>query len=85
MSMENRNRIKMSLKNISKSYYTRKETMEAVDDVSFDVYENEFLVLLGPGQCGKTVLLNLIAGLEEPTKGEMLYEGKKFTGVNDGF
>lgn len=83
--MENRNRIKMSLKNISKSYYTRKETMEAVDDVSFDVYENEFLVLLGPGQCGKTVLLNLIAGLEEPTKGEMLYEGKKFTGVNDGF
>ncbi len=83
--MENQHSVKVSLKNISKSYHSRKETMEAVKDVSFDVYENEFLVLLGPGQCGKTVLLNLIAGLEEPTTGEMLYESKKFTGVNDGF
>ena len=83
--MEDKSRVKMSLRNISKSYYSRKETQEAVRDVSFDVMENEFLVLLGPGQCGKTVLLNIIAGLEEPTTGKMLYEGKEFTGVNDGF
>ena len=83
--MEDKYRVKMSLRNISKSYYSRKETQEAVRDVSFDVMENEFLVLLGPGQCGKTVLLNIIAGLEEPTTGKMLYEGKEFTGVNDGF
>ena len=74
----------MSLRDISKSYYSRKETQEAVGGVSFDVFENEFLVILGPGQCGKTVLLNIISGLETPTTGEMLYEGKPFTGVNDG-
>lgn len=83
--MEDKSSVKMSLRNISKSYYSRKETQEAVKDVSFDVMENEFLVLLGPGQCGKTVLLNIIAGLEEPTTGKMLYEGKEFSGVNDGF
>ena len=83
--MENNTRLKMSLRHISKSYYSRKETQEAVKDVSFDVMENEFLVLLGPGQCGKTVLLNIISGLETPTTGQMLYEGKEFEGVNDGF
>ena len=83
--MENDARLKMSLRHISKSYYSRKETQEAVKDVSFDVMENEFLVLLGPGQCGKTVLLNIISGLETPTTGQMLYEGKEFEGVNDGF
>ena len=83
--MENKSRIKMSLQNISKSFHSRKETQEAVADVSFDVYENEFLVILGPGQCGKTVLLNMIAGLESPTTGKMLYEGKEYHGVNDGF
>jgi ABC-type nitrate/sulfonate/bicarbonate transport system, ATPase component len=83
--MEDQSRIKMTLEHISKSYYSRKETQEAVRDVSFDVKENEFLVLLGPGQCGKTVLLNIIAGLESSTTGKMLYEGKEFSGVNDGF
>ena len=83
--MENKSRLKMSLQNISKSFHSRKETQEAVADVSFDVYENEFLVILGPGQCGKTVLLNMIAGLESPTTGKMLYEGKEYHGVNDGF
>lgn len=83
--MENKSRIKMSLQNISKSFHSRKETQEAVADVSVDVYENEFLVILGPGQCGKTVLLNMIAGLESPTTGKMLYEGKEYHGVNDGF
>lgn len=82
--MENQHRIKMSLKDISKSYYSRKETIAAVNNVSLDVYENEFLVLLGPGQCGKTVLLNIIAGLETATTGSMLYEGKELKGVNDG-
>lgn len=82
--MEKQSRVKMSLKNISKSYYSRKETQEAISDISIDVFENEFLVLLGPGQCGKTVLLNIISGLETPTTGETLYEGEKFTGVNNG-
>ncbi len=43
----------------------------AVDEVSFDVEEGEFLVLLGPSGCGKTTSLRMIAGLEEPDAGEI--------------
>ena len=49
-------------------------------DVSFEVRENEFLVLFGPGQCGKTTLLNILAGLDVPTEGEVYTRGKKVTG-----
>ena len=69
-------RVKLTLKNISKSFYARKEIFEAVNQISIDVYENEFLVILGPGQCGKSVLLNMISGLEEPTAGEIRFPNK---------
>jgi ABC-type sugar transport system ATPase subunit len=45
--------VKVRLENITKSFVSRKEVFEAVHNVTIDVYENEFLVLLGPGQCGK--------------------------------
>lgn len=75
------NQVKLQIKNLKKVFVSNKgdETV-AVNDVSFDVYDNEFLVLLGPGQCGKTVLLNMIAGLERPTEGEILLDGKKVVG-----
>lgn len=46
-------RVKLTLKNISKSFYARKEIFEAVNQISIDVYENEFLVILGPASAGK--------------------------------
>ena len=73
----NKKRIKLTLKNISKSFYTRKEVFEAVNNISLDVYENEFLVILGPGQCGKSVLLNMISGLEMPTAGTVKFAEEK--------
>lgn len=45
-------------------------------DVSFEVRENEFLVLFGPGQCGKTTLLNLLAGLDTLSSGTVEMEGR---------
>lgn len=51
-----------------------------VDHLNFNVYENEFVVLFGPGQCGKSTILNLIAGLEQPTGGEIIVSGEKVTG-----
>ncbi|MGI6026694.1 MAG: ABC transporter ATP-binding protein [Candidatus Scatomorpha sp.] len=51
-----------------------------VDNVSLDVYDNEFLVLLGPGHCGKTVFLNIMAGLEQPTSGEIFLDGEPLQG-----
>lgn len=50
---------------------------KVVGDLDIKVYENEFLVLFGPGQCGKSTILNLIAGFEKPTAGEIICDGKK--------
>ena len=73
---------KMEIREISKAFFNKKEYFTTLDSVSFDVYEGEFLVLLGPGRCGKTVLLNIIAGLEEKTSGSILYDGNEVNGVN---
>ena len=45
--------------------------LEAIRDVSFDVHEGEFISLLGPSGCGKSTLLMMIAGVTEPTSGEV--------------
>jgi multiple sugar transport system ATP-binding protein len=48
----------------------------AVDNVSFEVGDAEFLVLLGPSGCGKSTVLRIVAGLEEPTAGTVLFDGE---------
>jgi multiple sugar transport system ATP-binding protein len=53
----------------------------AVDDVSLATEEGEYLVLLGPSGCGKTTLLRTIAGLEQPTSGEVLIGGATVNGL----
>ncbi|WHH60939.1 ABC transporter ATP-binding protein [Petroclostridium sp. X23] len=73
-------KIKLSLKNISQSYIVNDSIFDAVKDISLDIYDNEFLVLLGPGQCGKSVLLNIIGGLEQPVEGSKYLDEKKYTG-----
>ena len=53
----------------------------AVDDVTLDIADREFLTLLGPSGCGKTTLLNMIAGLESPTAGEVWFDERNVTSV----
>lgn len=65
---------KIELKNVSKKYVLKDRTVDVLDNISFDVRENEFLVLLGPGRCGKTVLLNIIAELEQQTDGTIHFK-----------
>lgn len=64
------------IKNIKKRF----GKFVAVDDVSFQVHEGEFLALLGPSGSGKTSLLRIIAGLESPDEGEIYLEGIDATG-----
>jgi NitT/TauT family transport system ATP-binding protein/sulfonate transport system ATP-binding protein len=52
------------------------QRVHVLDHISVNVRKNEFLVILGPGQSGKTTLLRIIAGLEKPTTGEVFLEGK---------
>jgi NitT/TauT family transport system ATP-binding protein len=54
--------------------------MIALDDISLDVFENEFSVIVGPSGCGKTSLLRLVAGLIQPSEGTIRLDGRAVTG-----
>ncbi len=72
----------LSLKNIVKEYPTGDTTVRALNGVSIDFRENEFVSILGPSGCGKTTLLNIIGGLDQYTKGDLVINGvstKKFS------
>lgn len=64
---------KIIIRGLGKTFYSKKSSHEVLQGIDLTVHENEFLVLLGPGQCGKTVLLNIIAGLDTPTAGEVVF------------
>src|SRR5262245_39059303 len=63
----------VSLTNVSKVF---EDGTVAVDDVSLEINKGEFLVLLGPSGCGKSTLLRMVAGLEVPTRGSVMLDGK---------
>ena len=75
-------KVRLLIEGIQKSYVTKKSDFRVIEDVSFEVYDNEFLVILGPGQCGKTVLLNIIAGLEKPSAGQVVLDGQIMAGTD---
>lgn len=54
--------------------------MEALQETSFKVREGEFVTILGPSGCGKSTILRVVAGLVEPSSGEVLLDGRKITG-----
>ena len=68
---------RVRLKNLTKHF----GDVVAVDDVTLDIGDREFLTLLGPSGCGKTTLLNMIAGLESPTAGEVWFDDRNVTSV----
>ena len=67
---------KLEIKNLCKKF---EDSKDAVDNVSFDVYDGEFLSILGPSGCGKTTILRLLIGLISPTSGEILKDGVDIT------
>lgn len=64
---------------ISKTFASVNGTFQVIKDISLEAEENEILVLFGPGQCGKTTLLKVIAGLEPATSGSIHIKGKEKT------
>ena len=67
----------LSIENVSKTFTSAKGSNHVLDNVSFSVEENEFVVVFGPGQCGKSTLLNIIAGMEKPSSGRVMIEDKE--------
>lgn len=78
--MDQKDKVILKLENISKSYIVKNDVKIVVDKVSMEVRDNEFLVVLGPGHCGKTVLMNIIAGLEHPNDGTLTLDGEVISG-----
>ncbi len=60
---------------VSKSFETKRTKVLALDRISMKVSEGEFVCLVGQSGCGKTTLLNIIAGLEKPDTGKVLVSG----------
>lgn len=66
----------LQIDSISMNYHTITEETKALDKVSFEVNNGEFVTILGPSGCGKSTLLNIISGLLEPASGKALYKGE---------
>lgn len=73
----------LEIKNLKKYYGKGESQVKALDDVSFDVYKGEMLVLLGNSGCGKSTLLNIIGGMDAPTDGQVLLHGEDITKFKD--
>jgi len=73
----------IQVQNVSKSYWRDSFEVPVLNDISIDVHEGEFLGLMGPSGSGKTTLLNLIAGIDRPSKGNVLVAGTDITKLNE--
>ncbi len=80
--MEHMNGPLLELRRVSQAYGQGERRFVAVDKVSLTVDAGEYVALLGPSGCGKSTLLRIIAGLQKPTDGLVLYRGKPLSGVN---
>ncbi len=65
--------------NLKKTFETSRGSVSVVDDVTLNVKENELLVLFGPGQCGKSTMINCMAGLEPVSGGTVTVNGSLVT------
>lgn len=73
----------IKVENLSKFYQMGEVQVKALDDVSFEIYEGEFVVILGPSGSGKSTLLNIMGGMDLPTSGRVLIADEEITKYND--
>ncbi len=89
MQMDNTGKIEAMIqcRHVEKTFFTRTTSTPVIRDLELMVRKNEFVVLFGPGQCGKTTVLNVMAGLETATSGTVTVNGKEVSapGPDRGF
>lgn len=74
----------IAINGVSMEYVTPKGTTHVLDNVSYEVTDGHFVAIVGPSGVGKTTLLRLLTGLQQPTGGEIVVRGKKITGPPQG-
>ena len=73
----------LQMKNVKKYYETAAGMVRALDGVSLEIEDGEFVSVVGSSGSGKTTLLNLLGGLDYPTKGEVIVRGKVLGELNN--
>ncbi|WP_254280488.1 ABC transporter ATP-binding protein [Haloarcula marina] len=71
--------VQINLNNLTKRFDDGEQQVVAVDDVTLEIEDGEFLVLVGPSGCGKTTTLRCLSGLESVSEGEILFDGEDVT------
>lgn len=73
----------IEIENVTKDYQMGEVTVRALRGIELNIFEGEFLVILGASGSGKSTLLNIIGGIDTPTEGHVRYKGKNIGDLND--
>ncbi len=73
----------ITFENVKKSYNIGENTFNALDGVDFSIKKGEFVVILGPSGAGKSTLLNLIGGMDRPSSGKIIVDGKDISSYGE--
>lgn len=73
----------LKVNNLSKHYQMGEVLVKALEDVSFEIKEGEFVVILGPSGSGKSTLLNILGGMDKPTSGDVLLNNETITSYDE--
>ncbi len=73
----------IQLKNISKRYKMGKEVFNALDDVNLNIENGDFMAIVGPSGSGKSTLMHIIGGLDKPTTGQVMVDGKDISTLKE--
>lgn len=75
--------ILLSVKNLSRIYELGENKLYALNNVNLEIYDGEFLVILGPSGSGKSTLLNMLGGTDRPTSGQIIFENQDLATASD--
>ena len=75
--------ILVSLRNITKTFGKDENQVQVLKGVNLDIREGEFLVILGESGCGKSTMLNIIGGMDQPTSGSVIFEDKDYAKADE--
>ena len=64
--------ILLKINSLSQNYHTKDKEIKAIDNLTFNVYEDEILSIVGPSGCGKSTLLSILSGIEDKSSGEII-------------
>ncbi|MCR4741036.1 MAG: ABC transporter ATP-binding protein [Lachnospiraceae bacterium] len=73
----------ITVRNLKKTYYIGENGIHALNGVDFEIYKGEFCAIVGTSGSGKSTLLNMMAGLEKPTKGEIIIAGEHLENMSE--